>query len=155
MATTVGTQDRFMDALYQLCQLDFDTVEAYEAAINRLDNTEYSNQLAIFKADHEQHIRNITAILTKHNVKAPQGPGVKSLLADGKVVMANLFGDEAILKAMLTNEQDTNTAYERLNSRSDGWVDARDILRRGLEDERRHKAWIEATLAAGKQQRAA
>ena len=38
---------------------------------------------------------------------------MKALLTKGKVVIAGLMGDEAILQAMRTNEADTNTAYER------------------------------------------
>lgn len=146
MATRVGTQEQFVDALYELCELDYDAVEAYQAAINRLDNNQYKNQLQQFKADHERHIREIKNLLKQHNAEFPEGPSSKQLLAQGKVVLANLFGDDAILKAMLSNEEDTNTAYERLNSRTDEWEDAKDILRRGLEDERRHKQWIEQTL---------
>jgi hypothetical protein len=49
------------------------------------------------------------------------------------------MGDTAILAAMVSNEEDTNTAYERINSRTDKWSDAEEIIKRGLEDERRHK----------------
>lgn len=154
MSTSVGTQDKFVDALYQLCELDYDAVEAYQAAINRLDNEEYKNKLSEFKADHQRHIREIQAILAKHNADAPDSPSAKQLLTQGKVVLANLFGDNAILKAMLSNEVDTNTAYERLNSRADEWDDAKDVLKRGLEDERRHKSWIENVLALSRKKAA-
>lgn len=146
MTTLVGTQKEFVDALYQLCELDYDAVEAYQSAIDRLDNPAYKNKLVEFRADHERHIREISEVLNKHHADIPEGPSAKHFLAQGKVVIANLFGDEKILHAMLSNEVDTNTAYERLNSRKDEWSDARDILARGLEDERRHKAWLEDVL---------
>lgn len=149
MTTMVGTQDKFVDALYDLCELDYDAVEAYATAINRLDNLEYKQRLSEFRGDHERHITDIQAILARHDAKIPKGPSAKHLLAQGKVVLADLLGDEHILKAMLSNEIDTNTAYERLNSRADEWQDAKDILHRGLEDERKHKAWIENTLHQG------
>ncbi len=38
MSTLVGTQDSFAKALCSLIELDFDMIEAYEAAINRLEN---------------------------------------------------------------------------------------------------------------------
>jgi hypothetical protein len=67
---------------------------------------------------------------------------VKELLTKGKVIIANLVGDKAVLMAMASNEVDTNTAYERMNSREDKWVDAIDILKKGLADEKRHAAWL-------------
>ncbi len=49
-------------------------------------------------------------------------------LHKGKVVLANLMGDEAILSAMLSNEEDTNTAYKKMNERTDIWDEAIDVL---------------------------
>ncbi|WP_131784099.1 ferritin-like domain-containing protein [Legionella gresilensis] len=146
MVTMVGTQEKFEDALYELCELDYDAVEAYEAAINRLDKKDYVSKMEEFKNDHQRHIEEISNLLRKHQAKVPDGPSPKNILTQGKVVLANLMGDEAILKAMLSNEQDTNTAYERLNEHKEKWGDANTILSRGLEDERRHKQWIQLTL---------
>lgn len=146
MTTLVGTQKEFVDALYELCELDFDAVEAYQAAINKLENHFYKNKLSEFMADHQRHITEISNILQKHNVNAPHGPSAKSLLTQGKVALGELFGDESILRAMLSNEIDTNTAYERLNTRKDEWEDAKNILARGLQDEQKHRAWLEEVL---------
>lgn len=70
------------------------------------------------------------------------------MLTSGKVEMANMSGggDRAILSAMLTNEEDTNTAYEKVLSRAP--EEAAEVVRRGREDERRHREWIESTLKA-------
>jgi len=146
MTTLVGTQSTFADVLYALCELDYDAVEAYQAAINRLENPIYKAKLESFKQDHERHIQEISALLRKHQGKVPEGPCPKNILTQGKVVLANLFGDNAILKAMLSNEEDTNTAYTRVSDRTDQWEDALVIIQRGLQDEKSHKAWIENTL---------
>ncbi|MBN9230017.1 MAG: rubrerythrin family protein [Legionella sp. 40-6] len=147
MVTLVGTQSNFASALYQLCELDYDAVEAYEAAINRLDNPVYKEKLEEFKEDHQRHIQQITQLLKKHQLEPPSGPGVKQLLTQGKVVFAELLGDKAILHAMLSNEIDTNTAYERLTNYADEWIDALDVLNQGYEDEKKHKKWLETTIA--------
>jgi rubrerythrin len=146
MVTMVGTQVRFDEALYELCELDYDAIEAYKAAINRLENKEYVSKMEEFKQDHQQHVQEISNLLRKHQAKAPDGPSPKNILTQGKVVLANLLGDQAILKAMLSNEQDTNTAYERLNDHEEKWEDSLDILKKGLADEKRHKQWIQLTL---------
>lgn len=70
------------------------------------------------------------------------------MLTRGKVMMADLMGDTAILQAMRSNEEDTNTAYERAVKADEGTPAAATALRAGLEDERRHRAWIEQALSA-------
>ena len=47
---------------------------------------------------------------------------------------------------MRTNEADTNTAYERAVEFDGLPSTTRDILQRGLEDERRHRLWVLDTL---------
>ena len=52
------------------------------------------------------------------------------------------MGDETILRAMRTNEDDTNTAYERATKFEYVTPEIRAVLERNLQDERRHCAWI-------------
>ena len=146
MVTLVGTQPKFEDALYELCELDYDAVEAYTAAINRLKNEDYKTQLRAFREDHQHHIENIRNFLKERQVDFPEGPSSKSLLTQGKVVLANLFGDKNILETMLSNEMDTNTAYERLNAHPKKPLEAELILSNGLADEKRHKQWLQTVL---------
>ncbi len=147
MVTKVGMQSDFADALKDLVELDFDAVEAYEAAINRLDNIEYKSKLREFKKDHERHITELSDVLKSHNETAPTGPSMgKQWLTKGKVVLGEIVGDNGILAAMITNEIDTNTAYERMNEREDKWLEAVYALQRGLDDEKRHKAWLESVI---------
>jgi len=147
MVTLVGTQEDFEAALKELLELDYDAVEAYEAAINRLESQDYRTQLNTFKTDHERHIKEISALLRQHNIAPPEGPSIgKQWLAKGKVVLANLIGDNAILRAMMSNEIDTNTAYERVLNHERLWADSKDVIKRGLMDERKHKKWLEDVL---------
>ena len=59
-----------------------------------------------------------------------------------------MVGDKRILEALKSNEDDTNKAYERAVEMSRDQPSAEPVLRAGLEDERRHRAWIEKQLAA-------
>lgn len=148
MVTFVGTQEDFGNAVKELIELDYTAVDAYQAAIERLDNPTYQVKLMEFKKDHERHITEFSALLRKHKEDVPQkAPLGKDLLSKGKVVIANLLGDNSILQAMISNEMDTNTAYERMNTHEHKWSDAQDIIKQGLEDEKRHKAWLEANLS--------
>jgi hypothetical protein len=47
---------------------------------------------------------------------------------------------------MNSNEIDTNTAYERMCLREDMWEDSAKLLESFLQDERRHKLWLEETI---------
>ena len=116
MATTIGNEDNLDTLLNNLIELDYDAIEAYEAAIERLDNAAYRQTLEQFCQDHINHTLNLGQILRSRGETPPDGPSAKRLLTKGKVVMADILGDEAILKAMLSNEGDTNTAYDRATS---------------------------------------
>lgn len=149
MVTLVGTQSSFTNALQELLELEYDAREAYDTAINKLSNEDYQATLREFRSDHERHIEELTELLENEGEKAPNGPSTgKQWLAKGKVVLGTLIGDKAILMAMRSNEGDTNTAYERMIDRSDKWLESYSILAHALEDERRHKAWLENILKA-------
>ena len=50
--------------------------------------------------------------------------------------------------AMISNEIDTNTAYERLNYHEEKWPEAVATLRQGLADERKHQEWLQQQVDA-------
>ncbi len=67
MATLVGTQESFKKAVQELVELEYDAVEAYEAAINRTENEKYKKHFQEFKSDHEKHIKALNEALEKHD----------------------------------------------------------------------------------------
>lgn len=144
MATRVGTESNPVEMLEHLMALDYDAIEAYNAAVERLENDQWKAQLATFRQDHERHVHELGPIIRSMGGHPPSGPDAKAMLTEGKVKLANLMGDNSILKAMRSNEEDTNTAYERALAHCP--PEACDMLARGLEDERRHREWIVATL---------
>jgi rubrerythrin len=146
MATMVGKHGDLGTILREVVELDFDAVEAYRAAIERLRDGESKSKLSEFMADHERHIGDIGAHIRMMGKEPPSGGDVKRFVTEGKVVIAGLLGDRPILMAMKTNEDDTNTAYERVSSRDDLSPELVLLLRRNLNDERRHRAWIEQRI---------
>ncbi|HJU18104.1 MAG TPA: ferritin-like domain-containing protein [Stellaceae bacterium] len=146
MVTTVGTESTIEDLLNDLIELDYDAADAYQAAIDRLDDPAFRTTLSEFKRDHLRHIDELGLVLTGLGRTPPKQGNLKILLTRGKVIIGGLAGDKAILQAMRTNEADTNTAYERAVQFRDLTSNARDVLDRGLEDERRHCEWILSTL---------
>lgn len=149
MVTTVGLQDEPIDLLNALITLDYDAAEAYRAAISRLERPEYQNRLSDFLADHVRHTTELSALVRQLGGTPPEGPGAKSLMTTGKVAMANIAGDVAILRAMLSNEGDTNTAYERATEHTNLPENASALVAGNLSDERRHKVWLEKAISSG------
>jgi len=147
MATMVGTHGDIRSVLHDLVELDLDAVEAYRTAIDKLEDTESKSALTGFMGDHERHVTEVGEALRKLGGEPPSGPDFKRVLTQGKVVLGGIAGDKGILKAMKSNEDDTNAAYERASSRTDVTPDLQALLRRNLDDERRHRAWIESRLS--------
>lgn len=143
--TTVMDANEVTSDLNNLIELDYDAIAAYEAAIERLDSAPYKAKLAEFLADHKRHVEELgKAVRSAGGEPATKGDAMK-ILTKGKVVLADLAGDEAILKAMRANEEVTNTKYE--DAVEAGHAEpVHAILVRGLADERRHKGWIATTL---------
>lgn len=148
MVTLVGTQGNFATALKELVQLEYAATDAYDAAINGLENPAYKIKLSEFKEDNDRHIKEISNLLKKNKHEVPDKSILgKQLITTGKVILANMVGDYTILHAIKSNATDTNIAYKRMKNHKDKWADAQEIIKNGLQDEQRHKAWLENTLS--------
>ncbi len=140
-----GERVNFGEMLKDLVELDFDAIEAYKAAIDRLTNDDFKSQLTEFKKQHERHVVEINRILVTHGEETVKGPSGKQWVVKGEVLLGKALGnDKGILKAMAYVEEDTNKAYETINQYK-LWDDAVEILQQGLKDEREHKRWLEMT----------
>ena len=139
----------FSKLLIELVELDYNAVEAYSLAVDKIENEDYKAPLQKFQQDHERHIKEINEILVNHNQESIKKPTTKQWLLKGKVLLADITGDDKnILKAMDSIEEESNKAYEEANQHKDIWNDITTILKQGLEDERKHKKWIESTLTS-------
>ena len=135
--------------LNDLIAVDFDAIEAYEAAIERLEDADGRAQLRSFLGDHQRHTTELSAHVRSLGGRPVTKPDFKRFLTKGKVVLANLAGDTAVLKAMRSNEEQTNSAYEEALREADSFScprEVRDTLQKNLADERRHKSWIESRI---------
>ncbi|EYF04178.1 PA2169 family four-helix-bundle protein [Chondromyces apiculatus] len=142
MATMIGSEATLLGLLKDLIELDYDAIEAYEAAIERMDDMRDRAQLSTFLADHRRHVNDLSLFMHDLGGTPPDGGDIKRILTKGKVVLGGLLGDRAVLTAMKTNEDDTNTAYERALKRNDIPARIRAVFQRNLADERRHRDWI-------------
>jgi rubrerythrin len=142
MATTVGTESTYKDLVEDLLLLEHDAIAAYEQTIARLSNAAYKQKVASFKSDHDRHVRELTQLASAAGATPHREGDAKQLLTTGKVALASIMGDGAILTAMRTNEEDTVTAYERASRHAEAPPDARQIFERAHADELRHRDWM-------------
>lgn len=143
--TTATDSKHVISDLCDLIKLDYDAIAAYKSAIERLDNAEYRTKLTEFMGDHEKHVKELGKAVRNEGGTPPTEGGAMQILTKGKVVIAGLLGDEAILKAMEANEVVTNTKYEE--AVETGYPEQiQALLRQGLADERRHKEWLSAAI---------
>ena len=146
MATSKGTQGKLVGLLNSLIELDYDAIEAYKAAISRMDDMSDRSALAGFQQDHERHVVDLSTLVTAMNEVPKTHGDYKQVLTKGKVVIGGLVGDRVVLSAMKSNEDDTNTAYERAVAHEGLTEAVRLVLERNLGDECRHRAWIERRM---------
>ncbi len=144
MNTNVDSKTVIKD-LNNLIELDYDAIAAYEAAIERLDNPDYKAKLTEYLGDHKRHTKELGDAVKGEGGTPEESGDAKKILTKGQVVIADLGGDDAILKAMKMNEDQTNSKYEKAVEK-DYPEHIHALLQKGLADERRHRAWIESTL---------
>ena len=148
MATTVGTETEFTKLVTNLIYLEQDAIAAYDSSIERLSDEGFRQQVARFKDDHLQHLDVLNEMAREAGAEAPTEGDAKQMLTTGKIALADLMGDGAILKAMRTNEEDTVTAYERASRHGDALPESKAFFDKALGDEMRHRDWMERTAQA-------
>lgn len=141
------TMDRqiIIEELHDVVKLDYDAIKAYQAAMARLDRDSYREKLSEFQRDHERHVRELSEAIETRGGKPPTGGDIRQVLTKGRVILANIGGDENILKAMKANENETKSKYAEVATMNFP-DDIKSLLRTGLADERRHRSWLEETL---------
>jgi uncharacterized protein (TIGR02284 family) len=144
-------EDKVTAVLSDLIALDFDAVEAYEQAIQRLADEPAKKELARFRGDHERHIRELSAVVKQRGAEPPAQGSFKRFLTQGKVVLASIVGDDGILKAMKSNEDTTNQKYAESLATAGLKPELVKLLEKNLEDERRHRVWLEGRIAKGRE----
>lgn len=98
-----------------------------------------------FRGDHERHVQNLSAIVTRLGGKPVDAPGFKGIVRKTMTKVAGLGGTELTLKAMRSNEEVLNKSYAHHLS-LDFPDDIKDVIRQNYGDEQRHLAWVEQAL---------
>jgi len=137
--------DKLIDELSDLIRFDLDAIGAYDEAIEKIDNSVIRSQLESFRADHERHVVELSAIVRQHGGSPPEKPGARGILRKTMTRIAGLMGVEATLSAMRSNERVLGDQYQR-RLRLDLPSDIKAVVARNHGDELRHLAWIEQAI---------
>lgn len=144
MVTTVGTSSDVTKLIENFILLERDAIAAYDASIERLENPDWKARVAEFREDHVRHLKGLQQMAARHGAPAPAEGDAKQMLTTGKIKMANLAGDGAILKAMSTNESDTVSAYSSACGNDAIPPEDKALFEQGRADEERHKDWMDS-----------
>jgi uncharacterized protein (TIGR02284 family) len=135
-----------IQTLNELIQLDFDATKIYDQAIERADDPNVREDLEEFRADHERHIAELTRVVEDLGGEVEEvSRDIKGVLLEGMTKLRSATGTLGALRAMRMNEKLTNRTYDKAAGKELP-PEAFDVVTRGLEDERRHLAAIEAHI---------
>ena len=143
----MGDENTHEDLVVELLELEHDSLAAYDTAIERLEDGTFVASMRAFRADHERRLVLLEEVAASLGLKVPDG-SLKSVLMSGKVVLAGLSGDRAILSAMGMNEAYAAKVYERASGSARASEATRGLSREAGADGRRHRVWISRTVAA-------
>jgi uncharacterized protein (TIGR02284 family) len=140
------TNEKIVEELSELIRYDYDAIGAYDEAIHGVKEAGIRTQLTEFRGDHERHVTNLSAIVSRLGGDPPKKPDLKGVVRKTMTKVAGLLGTEMVLKAMKSNEEVLNKTYAHHVSSFTFPDDIQVVVRSNFEDEKRHLAWVIQTL---------
>ncbi len=137
--------DKMIEELNELIRFDYDAIGAYNEAIDHVHEMHVKDPLTRFRGDHERHVTELSAIVTRLGGKPVEKPGVKGIVRKTMTKIAGMMGTEPVLKAMKSNEEVLNKTYAH-HASLDFPRDILDVIKRNFSDEQRHLAWVEQAI---------
>lgn len=136
--------DEIVDALNDLIEMDHNAIGGYNSAINGLkDQPEIRKTFEGFRADHERHVQELSPFVAQYGGEPAKHPGAMGVLQKGWTEVSKLGGADAILSAMVSNEQTAVNTYEQGAAKAFPSEILR-VVERGVADERRHLSYCQA-----------
>ncbi|SRR5579884_799435 len=140
----IMNNDEIVSALNDLIETDHNAIGAYNSAIDGLsDQPSVRDTFIQFRGDHERHIRELSPFVRQYGGEPEKKPGGMGLLQKGWTAVSKLGGADAILSAMVSNEESAVSAYEEGASKNFP-PDILQYVQQGLSDERRHLTYCKS-----------
>lgn len=134
-----------LETLKRLMALDQAALEAYDAALNRLNDGPAEQQLTVFRAAHERHLQELARVVSELGGQPDAGATLPAQLRHPEAELQQLSGDNAVLRALLTNAEQVALAYDRALATVP--AAANEIVRRARNDQRHHWEWLASALS--------
>ncbi len=142
--------DQLKNNIRDLIQLDIDAAEAYQQAIEKIDDESIRETIERFQGDHERHVESLSGELTKLGGEPPERQAdIQGKLLSGMTSLRSITGTSGALSAMQTNEELTNRRYREATEWSTEAqipFELRRVILKNYDDERRHLQYINDTL---------
>jgi hypothetical protein len=123
-------------------------IGGYDTAIDGFKN-EYpaiSEKLAEFRKDHERHVSELRAIVARAGGAPRSLPAVDVVFKKPMMELRKLIGGSKLMYGMVQNEESAVTQYDwAINEAIQMGLsqDHIDVLKRALDDEKRHFTYVE------------
>jgi len=132
--------------LRSLCQLDIDAIHAYNECLKHIDITVIKKDVEQFRADHERHVKDLSALIHSFKEKAPEfSPDLKGYMLDVFSKLRSLTGTEGALKSLRGGENLTNKPYARAID-LDFPANIKNVIAANYKDEQRHLKYVEEAI---------
>lgn len=132
--------------LKSLCQLDIDAVHAYNECLHHIDVPDVKRNIVHFRADHERHIKDLSALIHSYKEKAPEfSPDLKGYMLDVFSKLRSLSGTEGALKSLKSGENLTNKRYAKAIGLAFP-ANIKSVIERNYKDEQHHLTYVEECI---------
>lgn len=142
MGTMIGTEANTHKMIEHLLEYEYDVLEAYRSASGRLSHSQETATLASFEREHLEQIQNLAGITRTMGIRVPRAGDWHQIMTEGKVVLAGLVGELAVLRAVTHNERNVLNAYERAAARPDVPDEVRAVLALHRNRAQRRHKWL-------------
>ena len=140
-------EENFWDMTAKLCEINYELMDAYDAALTHLNTIEYHTLLNRFKDYCYGQVTLLNFLLKNNHKETINGASGQCYLNKGKVIINYLNCEKAILSALHNSEADVGNFYERTMICSDKVAEADEILAKGLAASTHHCQWLASRLS--------
>lgn len=146
MADRTSPSTGLLRQLSRLWQLDRDAEAAYAAAAGRVRRPALRRGLRALAADCRRHVDELAPYLPAAATSAGPSDDERRLLRAGRLMLAQVLGDAAVLGALADLVREGNAAYADVLADGHLGTRARAVVQRNACDERRHEDWLRGAL---------
>lgn len=146
MAIPTSSLPALEQQLSRLRQLDQEAEAAYEAAAGRVRRPSLRRGLRALAADCRRHVDELAPYLPAAGVSCGPDDDDRRLLRAGRLMLAQVLGDAAVLDALGDLVREGSAAYDHALADDRLATPARAVVQRNACDEHRHESWLRAAL---------